>query len=110
MLKIRIIIKNNNNNDAGEINIKIISTQNKFNKDTSNNTIATGYVSSLSSTQNKSKSKKSNNFVNEKKIVIKPDPNTNKSIFNTLNKNIHPLKDIFIMPKKTKTNNMLIII
>ena len=110
--------KNNNNinnNDAGEINIKIISTQNKFNKDTSNNTIAIGYVSSLSSTQNKSKSKKSNNFVNEK-MIIKPDPN--KSIFKAVpnpgffNQANQKNNDIVIMPKKkpkqiiSNNNNM----
>ena len=97
------INNNTNNNDEGEINIKVISTQNKFNKDTSNNTIATGHVSSLSSTQNKSKSKKSNNFVNEK-MIIKPDPN--KSIFKAVpnpgffNQANQKNNDIVIMPKK----------
>ena len=109
------INNNTNNNDEGEINIKVISTQNKFNKDTSNNTIATGYVSSLSSTQNKSKSKKSNNFVNEK-MIIKPDPN--KSIFKAVpnpgffNQANQKNNDIVIMPKKkpkqiiSNNNNM----
>ena len=109
------INNNTNNNDEGEINIKVISTQNKFNKDTSNNTIATGHVSSLSSTQNKSKSKKSNNFVNEK-MIIKPDPN--KSIFKAVpnpgffNQANQKNNDIVIMPKKkpkqiiSNNNNM----
>ena len=109
------INNNTNNNDEGEINIKVISTRNKFNKDTSNNTIATGHVSSLSSTQNKSKSKKSNNFVNEK-MIIKPDPN--KSIFKAVpnpgffNQANQKNNDIVIMPKKkpkqiiSNNNNM----
>ena len=88
---------------------------NDTDKDTSNNTIATGHVSSLSSTQNKSKSKKSNNFVNEK-MIIKPDPN--KSIFKAVpnpgffNQANQKNNDIVIMPKKkpkqiiSNNNNM----